>query len=75
MTIDDVRARTRRLEELVKGLTREVVQTWKCDDPLLYLERKTYLVGLQTAIAGLEDARIALVKAHQRLGGEGAIAG
>jgi len=75
MTIDDVRARAVRLEELVRGLTREVGQTWKCDDPLLYLERKAYLVGLQNAIAGLEDDRIAMARAQQRLAGEDAIAG
>jgi hypothetical protein len=61
-----VSERVRRLEGLTLGLAREV-QLWrKCDDPLLYAERRAYLKAIQDALAGLDEARVILVRAQQR---------
>jgi hypothetical protein len=41
---------------------------WKaCNDPLLYLERRAYLGAIRDALAGVEEARVVLAKARQRL--------
>lgn len=63
----DVTARIQRLETLAGGLAREVYLWREADDPLLYLERKAYLNAIQDALAGIEEARIALTRARQRL--------
>src|SRR5215469_14408249 len=70
MTLTDLKARINRLDELARGLSREVV-IWKAgNDPLLYAERKGYLNSIQDALAGVEAARVVLAKARQRLEGE-----
>ncbi|HYT87839.1 MAG TPA: hypothetical protein VEL76_03895 [Gemmataceae bacterium] len=70
MTLTNLKARIARLDELARGLSREVV-LWKSgNDPLLYVERKTYLNAIQDALAGVEAARVILAKARQRLEGE-----
>jgi hypothetical protein len=67
MTRADLTARVRRLDDLARGLAKEVT-LWKgAHDPLLYLERKAYLGGIQDALAGIEAARVILAKACQRL--------
>ena len=67
MNLADLQARVRRLDQLARGLAKEV-SLWKaCDDPLLYLERKAYLGGIQDALAGAESARVVLAKVVQRL--------
>jgi len=67
MNLADLKVRVRRLEELARGLAKEV-SLWKgCNDPLLYLERKAYLGGIQDALAGTEAARVILAKVVQRL--------
>lgn len=63
----DVSARLRRLDELTRGLSREVALWKEANDPLLYLERRAYLNAIQDALAGLEAARVALARAAQRL--------
>jgi hypothetical protein len=63
----DVVARVRRLEELTRGLSREVALWKEANDPLLYLERRAYLNAIQDALAGLEEARVVLARASQRL--------
>ena len=60
MTAADLSARVRRLEELTRGLAKEVLRWKECNDPLLYVERKAYLDGMQNALAGLDDSRVAL---------------
>jgi len=73
MNLSDLRARIRRLDQLARGLAKEV-SLWKgCNDPLLYLERKSYLGGIQDALAGTEAARVVLTKVVQRLGGGGVV--
>lgn len=67
MNVADLRARTRRLDVLSRGLAKEVTLWKACNDPLLYLERKIYLSAIQDALAGVEAARVILVKVSQRL--------
>ncbi len=67
MTITDLRARIRRLDELARGLAKEVLLWEKGNDPLLYGERQKYLRGIQNALSGIEAARVVLVQARQRL--------
>jgi hypothetical protein len=67
MKLHDLTARVRRLDELSRGLAKEVALWKECNDPLLYLERKAYLGAIQDALAGVEEARVVLAKARQRL--------
>jgi hypothetical protein len=67
ITVADVTARVRRLEELTRGLAKEVAVWKEGNDPLLYLERKSYLHAIQDALAGVEAARVAMAKAAQRM--------
>ena len=66
----DLKARVRRLDELTRGLAREVAIWKQADDPLLYLERRAYLKAIQDALAGVESARVVLARARQRLEAE-----
>jgi len=68
LSIDDVRARVRRLERLWKGLAKEKAVIRQAEDPLLYLERRAYLYALDDALHGADSARIVLAKALPRLG-------
>jgi hypothetical protein len=69
VNVPDLAARARRLEQLVIGLMRESQKISAGDDPLLYLERHAYLMALQAASSGLENARVVLAKARQRIDG------
>ncbi len=66
----EVFARVRRLEELTRGLSRELALWQASGDPLLYLERRSYLNAVQNALAALEEARTVLAQAAQRAEGE-----
>jgi hypothetical protein len=57
----------RRLDELCRGLAKPVALWKECNDPLLYLERRVYLVAIRDALAGVEEARVVLAKARRRL--------
>jgi hypothetical protein len=65
--VTDVIKRVRRLEDLTRGLSREVAMWKEGNDPLLYLERRMYLNAIQDALAGVEAARVVLARASQRL--------
>jgi hypothetical protein len=67
MNLVDLKARVSRLDELSRGLAKEVTLWKACNDPLLYLERKAYLNAIQDALAGVEAARVLLAKVSQRL--------
>ena len=67
MNLSDLRARVARLDQLARGLAKEVTLWKSCNDPLLYVERKAYLGGIQDGLVGIEAARVALAKAMQRL--------
>jgi hypothetical protein len=64
-----IQTRLERLERLSGGLAKEVVLIRAGNDPLLYLERKSYLNAIQDALAGVEAARVVLAKVCQRLAG------
>jgi hypothetical protein len=70
MNVTDLAARVRRLDALVRGLAKEVALWRGGNDPLLYLERRAYLKAIQDALAGLEEARVVLARARQRMGTE-----
>ena len=63
-------ARVRRLDQLSRGVAREISVVSKADDPLLYLERQAYLAALRGILGGLEAALVVLVKARQRMDGD-----
>jgi hypothetical protein len=67
MDTGGIKRRIGRLDELSRGLAKEVVLMKTANDPLLYLERKAYLTAIQDALAGVEGARVALACARQRL--------
>jgi hypothetical protein len=67
----DVEARARRLDELSRGLSKEVAIWKEGNDPLLYLERRAYLNAIQDALAGVEKARVTLAGALQRMPKDG----
>jgi hypothetical protein len=67
VTIQGVRARLFRLEELSGELAKECAVIREAQDPLLYLERRKYLCAIADAIAGVEAVRVVLAKALQRM--------
>ena len=67
LQLHDLKARMVRLEELMRGLAKEVMVVRKANDPLLYLERKGYLDAIQDAVAGLETARVMLAQGVKRI--------
>jgi hypothetical protein len=67
VTLQQITTRIRRLDALARGLAKEVLLWQRCNDPLLYRERKAYPDNIHKATAGLEAGRVALVKARQRL--------
>ena len=67
MNFTDIAARVRRLKRLSIGLAKEISIWQECNDPLLYVERREFLTAMRDAHSGIESARVALVKAKQRL--------
>jgi hypothetical protein len=67
LTLSDLISRIGRLDELTRGLAKEVLLWKEATDPLLYLERKAYLRAIQDAVAGVETARVVLARARQRI--------
>ena len=66
MNAEDLRARQRRLVELVAGLSQEESLWRKCNAPVLAVERQEYMDEIHKAIKALESARIVLVNiVHQ----------
>jgi hypothetical protein len=67
LTLQGIKARPPRLQERIQWLSEEV-QRWKHDEsPLLALERRAYLEGIQDALAGLDEAVVVLEKAVERI--------
>jgi hypothetical protein len=69
MSAADISARLRRLDELTRGLALELHNVGKADDPMLYVERREYLTAMRRVQAGVEEARVVLAKARQRIEG------
>ena len=55
MDLKELQARVDRLDQLSRGLSKEVTIWRKGNDPLLYLERKAYLGAIQDALAGFRS--------------------
>jgi hypothetical protein len=72
MDVQGIRARHTRLDQISRGLAKEVVVIKDGEDPLLYVERRDYLSALQEALAGVESARVVLARALHRLEGRAA---
>jgi hypothetical protein len=69
MTAEDLAARV-RLDALARGLAKELAAVQgETLTVLLYRERRGSLEALHRALAGVEDARVALARALQRMGG------
>jgi hypothetical protein len=54
------RIRFRRLDQLLRGLAKEIQVLERADDPMLYVERKEYLTKMPKVRAGREDALVVL---------------
>ncbi|HBI45835.1 MAG TPA: hypothetical protein DDY78_23720 [Planctomycetales bacterium] len=67
MTIDSIRARAARLQQLNLGLAEEVARWKAAESPLLDAERQAYLQCIQDGIAGLDAAWHALTTAVARM--------
>jgi hypothetical protein len=67
MTPAGITARVRRLEALALALARECQLLRAAQDPLLYAERRDYLKAIGQAIVAIDEARVVLAAAMQRL--------
>jgi hypothetical protein len=66
MSAADIVARIRRLQQLTRGLAKEMQLVDKMKG-LQFRERRDYFDALRRVWVGLENARVALVKARQRI--------
>jgi hypothetical protein len=60
LELRDLKARIARLDQLARGLAREVGLQRGAEDVLLFRERRQYLAGIQDALAGADAARVVL---------------
>jgi hypothetical protein len=67
MTVDSIRARAARLQQLNLGLAEEVARWKAAESPLLDAERQAYLKCIQDGIASLDAAWHALTTAVARM--------
>jgi len=67
MELGDIRARIRRLENHSANFQTEITLIRNGSDPMFCNEREPYVASLARAVTALEDARIALVTAAQRI--------
>jgi hypothetical protein len=69
LELRDLKARIERLDQLARGLAKEVGLQKGAEDVLLFRERKQYLAGIQEALAGADAARVVLEGVVKRMGG------
>jgi hypothetical protein len=67
MTLKQLQARMKRLEELSLGLAREDLAWRKLPTPLMHSEVALYLNAIYKAKQAMDDARSTLAKACERL--------
>ena len=67
LTVDSLRARAARLQQLNLGLAEEVARWKGAESSLLDAERQAYLSCIQRGIAGLDAAWHALTTAVNRI--------
>jgi hypothetical protein len=71
ITTDGIARRLDRIQELARGLCQEV-QRFRCPaDVLSPLEQKAYLAALTDGVVGLDQAKVVLAGALQRLERDG----
>jgi hypothetical protein len=69
LELRDIKARIARLDQLARGLAREVGLQKGAEDVLLFRERREYLRAVQEALAGADAARVVLERVVKRMGG------
>jgi hypothetical protein len=69
LELRDLKARIARLDQLARGLAKEVGLQRGAEDVLLFRERRQYLRAVQEALAGAEAARVVLEGVVKRKGG------
>jgi len=67
LQLQTIKPRIPRLRELVAELVQDYLLVQSQESPLLDGERRAYLIGIQEAIAGLDQARVVLGKAVRRI--------
>jgi hypothetical protein len=67
MTVESIRARAARLQQLNLGLAEEAARWKTVEAPLLDAERQAYLKSIQDGIASLDAAWHALTTAVGRM--------
>jgi hypothetical protein len=68
LTVDSLRAGVRRFHDLYRELAPETAIPHADDnDPLHFMERRAYKTAMHLAIGSLEDARVVLATAIQRI--------
>jgi len=72
-TVDSLRARAARLQQLNLGLAEEVARWKGAASPLLDAERQAYVSCIQRGIAGFDAAWHALTTALARLERDGGV--
>ena len=69
LELSDLKARIEPLDQLARGLAKEVGLQRGAEDVLLFRERRQYLRAIQEALAGADAARVVLEGAVKRMGG------
>jgi hypothetical protein len=67
LTLNDIKARIERLDQLARGLAREWELQKRDDDRLLFRERWQYLHAIQDALVGADEARVVLAGVVKRM--------
>ncbi len=67
LELADIKKRIARLEQLARGLAREVALQKGAEDMLLSRERKQYLNAVADALAGADAARVVLQGVVKRM--------
>jgi hypothetical protein len=67
LELADLKARIARLDQLARGLAKEVGLQRGAEDVLLFRERRQYLRAVQEALAGADAARVVLVGVVKRM--------
>jgi hypothetical protein len=67
LELADIKARIARLDQLARGLAKEVGLQSGAEDVLLFRERRQYLHAIQDALAGTEQAGVVLVGVVKRM--------
>jgi hypothetical protein len=70
LQLRDLKRRSAGLDQLARGLAKEVALWRAGNDPLLFAERRMYLKAIQDALVGAEEARVVLTRAVERLEGQ-----